>query len=406
MKVGILGGGQLGRMLWEASQALKRDFAPSPVFHETKLCPAGFAGAEIVEGKVEDTAALSRFFKNFDTFAIENEFVHLAALKAAWEMSRSEKSFILPKPSWLALEIAQDKLEQKKFFVQNKFPTSEFVEITKEWFLVGPARLQELHTKWQGLVIKKARMGYDGKGNWALPAAEASIFEDLAAFAKLQAFCESAFAANSRVYAEKFVPFQKEVALVSARSYAQDYGHYPLIETVQKKGVCYLAFKALQSESLEKQAAEIAQELGNSLDLLGTYAVEFFVTSSGALMVNEMAPRVHNSGHFTQTAARSSQFEMHLKAYVQETFRPDDFRCAEAFAMVNLLGPDGLEADVRKPSFVNAYWYDKERTTPGRKLGHIISRSAREADLPKLLEELQQQEQSWQESLSRKPSAK
>jgi phosphoribosylaminoimidazole carboxylase (NCAIR synthetase) len=260
-----------------------------------------------------------------------------------------------------------------------------------------------LHGTWKGLVLKKARMGYDGKGNLALPpfssqtsAANLTPSLDLK---KIKAFCESAFSTGSRVYAEKFVPFAKEVALVSVRSFAGDYGHFPLVETVQHNGVCFLAFKALHSEVLQARAREIAQALGENLKLLGTYAVEFFVTAQGDLIVNEMAPRVHNSGHFTQKAARSSQFEMHLKSYYQSKFEADDFHCAPAFAMVNLLGPSGFSGPVQKPTQSGIYWYDKESTTPGRKLGHIIAQSSQESELPKLLESLQQSERHWRESL-------
>ena len=112
-----------------------------------------------------------------------------------------------------------------------------------------------------------------------------------------------------------------------------------------------------------------------------------------------MAPRVHNSGHFTQRAARSSQFEMHLKAYWQEKFDAENFDCAGAFAMVNLLGPKDLLGPVNRPQSSRIYWYDKEKTSPGRKLGHIIAFGASSSELPQLIENLKAMEQQWQESL-------
>lgn len=411
VKIGILGGGQLGRMLWEASvsKALRSQLCPSPVYHEAKDCPAGHAGAEIRVGKVTmgngtsgngaELEKLTAFMSQVDSFAVENEFLDLEAIETAWRESRKRSSsrLSLPIPSLEGLRIAQDKLEQKKFFLKNSLPTSEYQEITPEW-MASAERLSSLHQEWQGLVLKKARMGYDGKGNMALPPQRGGAKEALD-FAKIQAFCESAFTAGSRVYAEKFVPFTKEVALVSCQNVGGDFGHYPLIETIQKNGVCFLAYRALNEERNEKRAVEVARVIAKKLNMLGTFAVEFFVTATGELLVNEMAPRVHNSGHFSQRASRSSQFEMHLKSYWQKQWNPADFESAKAFAMVNLLGPEGLRGPVSRPQKSQIYWYDKESTSPGRKLGHIIGQSPEEKDLPRLIEDLKAQEKAWQESL-------
>lgn len=399
MRIGILGGGQLGRMLWQASRTLTPDLMPSPVFHDSKNCPAGSAGATVVEGVVTDVAALTEFFETCDTFAIENEFLPLAQIELAWQ--RARKSPATPRPSLQALTIAQDKFRQKEFFRQNNLATSDFVEVTEAWLENGAEKLAALHQRWEGLVLKKARMGYDGKGNLALPPKPGSL--DVAA---VETFCRSAFTAGSAVYAEAFVPFVKEVALVSARSYAGDIGHYPLIETLQQNGVCLLAFTATGSDgidiaNLSERARDIAREIGTKLDLLGTYAVEFFVTADGALLVNEMAPRVHNSGHFTLKAATCSQFEMHLKSYYQKSFRAADFACAPAFAMINLLGPAGVSGPVAKPT-IDCDWYDKETTSPGRKLGHIIAKSDSVKDLVRLIDELKASQQKWQESIKTK----
>jgi phosphoribosylaminoimidazole carboxylase PurK protein len=394
MKIGILGGGQLGRMLWQASTELSPNLQPSPVFHDTKFCPAGAAGAPIVEGKTSDEKALSEFLSSCDTFAIENEFLPLDQLEMAWQAAK--KSSQVPRPSLQGLSIAQDKFRQKKFFLENSIPTSQFIEITNGWLANDAAKLVDLHQRWNGLVLKKARMGYDGKGNLALVKTV-----DVATVTE---FCQSAFAASSAVYAEAFVPFTKEVALVSVRSHSGEFGHYPMIETVQQNGVCLLAFTALSSDGIdisriERQAKDIARIIGDRLQLLGTFAVEFFVTKSGELLVNEMAPRVHNSGHFTLRAAASSQFAMHLKSYWQKTFNPADFLCAPAFAMINLLGPAGVHKKVGKPA-MDCDWYDKETTSPGRKLGHIIAKGTKAQDVPALIAELKASQKKWQESLT------
>lgn len=387
MRFGILGGGQLGRMLWEASCQLVMDLRPSPVYNDKAVCPASHAGATVVVGNVGEAEKLRNFLAAVDSFSIESEFLDVDAIENAWGTGRK-----FPAPSFAGLRVAQDKLEQKKFFTLNGLPTSQFVEITAA-DLETPQRLTLLHREWQGLVLKKARMGYDGKGNMALPPGE------VLNLAAIRSFCESAFRTDSRVYAEQFVPFVKEVALVSCQSFAGDFGHYPLIETQQKKGVCFLAFTALGEEVNQKRAAEIARVIAGRLKMLGTFAVEFFVTSSGELLVNEMAPRVHNSGHFTQRAARSSQFQMHLKSYWQEKFDREDFDCAKAFAMVNLLGPEGLSGTVSRPTNSRIYWYDKEMTSPGRKLGHIIGSGMSAGELPQIIDSLKAAEKQWQESL-------
>jgi phosphoribosylaminoimidazole carboxylase PurK protein len=394
MKLGILGGGQLGRMLWEASCGLFLQMRPSPVYHDVKECPAGLGGAKVVTGKISELDKLTTFFSHVDSFAIENEFLNIESIEKSWQDSRKLRTqgYELPIPSLEGLRIAQDKLEQKKFFQLNMLPTSEYQEITRA-DLETPEKLQALHKSWQGFVLKKARMGYDGKGNFAVPPTTLPNFENI------RAFCQSAFEADSRVYAEKFIPFTKEVALVSCQSVSGDYGHYPLIETVQKNGVCFLAFTALNEEKNEERAVEVARTIGNKLNLLGTFAVEFFITQNGGLLVNEMAPRVHNSGHFTQKASVSSQFEMHLKSYWQKQWSQADFDSAKAFAMVNFLGPEAKTGLVQRPKNSQIYWYDKESTSPGRKLGHMIMQSGDEKDLPQLIEALKSSEQAWQESL-------
>lgn len=395
MKIGILGGGQLGRMLWEASRKL--GLSPSQVFHETRRCPAGIAGAEVREAKITDHAALTDFFKSTDSFAIENEFLPLDSLRTAWDAAGKLSS--TPRPSWKGLEIAQDKLEQKMFFQREKLPTSEFVEITRESLSQKPTQVFDLHRAWNGLVLKRARMGYDGKGNYLLPPMESETLKDLTS--SVQGFCEATFAAGSRLYAERFVPFTREVALVSVRTIGGGCGHFPLIETVQKNGVCFLAYTATQAEALQQEAFAMARHIGEQLQLLGTFAVEFFVSKEGQLVVNEMAPRVHNSGHFTQLASTYSQFDLHLRAYFETAWQPSDFQSAPAFVMVNLLGPKGLNGPIAKPASTEVYWYDKETTSPGRKLGHIILHSQVANDLTSLVEQAKRLEASWQQSLLR-----
>ncbi len=393
MKIGILGGGQLGRMLWEASGTMPQYLKPSSVYNDQHECPAQSAGAEIVTGTIADIPKLCEYFSTVESFAIESEFLDAESIFHAWGESqklRTRKSH-LSIPSSTGLAIAQDKLEQKKFFLENNLPTSEYIEIGSDFLTIK--NLENLQLKWNGFVLKKAKMGYDGKGNFAVPPRSKIFFEEI------KSFCEAAYSSDSRVYAERFVEFSKEVALVSCQTFGGDLGFYPLIETVQKNGVCYLAYRALHEQKNEIRAHEIAIIIARKLNLLGTFAVEFFVTQSGDLLVNEMAPRVHNSGHFTQKASKYSQFQMHFKAYWQKRWQPGDFTSSAAFAMINLLGPERLRGPVLRPKNAQIYWYDKELTSPGRKLGHIIAHSDSVEDLPALRDSLVEIESQWQESL-------
>ncbi|MBK9321742.1 MAG: ATP-grasp domain-containing protein [Bdellovibrionaceae bacterium] len=367
--------------------------APSLVYHDQYICPAQRAGAEIVTGAIADISKLRDYFGTVESFAIESEFLDVEAIFQAWEESqklRASKS-ILPIPSAAGLKIAQDKLEQKNFFSKNRIPSSEYIEIQPEFLNIE--NLENLQTRWNGFVLKKSRMGYDGKGNLAIPPRSEIALKEIISF------CADAYSSGSRVYAERFVEFSKEVALVSCQTFGGDLGFYPLIETIQKKGVCYLAYKALGEDKNEVRAQEIAAVIARKLNLLGTFAVEFFVTQSGDLLVNEIAPRVHNSGHFSQQASKYSQFQLHLKAYWQKRWEPDDFSSSPAFAMINLLGPEGLRGPVSRPKTVQSYWYDKDLTTPGRKLGHIIVHSEHVDELPALIDSLVKLEVQWQESL-------
>lgn len=412
--IGILGGGQLGRMLYEACLKLGykkvQIYDPAP---QALRSPAAQIGAKITQGD------LKKFLKTCDVLLLENEFISCDELEQAFQ--ENELQGILP-PRHVPLasiRIAQNKLKQKDFFKSQALPTAEYEKIceikksTPFLFQEIYEKILKLYHRWGGLVIKKATYGYDGKGNFSLkPSLSenelASLREPLEQF-----FGVGAHDSQPQVawYAEKWIPFQFECALVATRGSDGSWGSYPLIQTVQKNGVCLLAYgPAQQQEKFYPIAQKISQQVGEQLSLIGTYAIEFFVNQEGQLLINEMAPRVHNSGHFSLNASQYSQFQNHVRALLGETIQEQDFITTPVFAMINLLGPENKsEWAVRPicfkevPAKFHFYWYDKARIEPGRKLGHIVVSSDHVLnsyqEVQIYLDELLRLEREWVKSL-------
>jgi phosphoribosylaminoimidazole carboxylase PurK protein len=220
-------------------------------------------------------------------------------------------------------------------------------------------------------------------------------------------FVERALASGSDVYAETLVPFAFELAVVSSRSLSGNIAQYPAVITLQKSGVCAevkgpgTTF-GLAAET-ERTAFNYARAIGDRLGMVGTYAVEFFVDQDMHLSVNEIAPRVHNSGHFSLDAAETSQFENHWRAILDlplGSTRTDDF-----FAMINIIGPIGYDGQVSQEFAMEAdgirtYWYGKSASRPGRKLGHVNITATSSAQLSEKMNAAKAAITSWQSSLS------
>ena len=363
--VGLLGGGQLARMLAQA--ALELGLRPV-VLAQRPDDPAALVCRDVVEGDARDAAALRAFLSRVSLVAFENEFVPCEALERA--------AVGLPVrfgPGLGVLGRLRDKLGQKAALAELGVPSAPFIVYAEgepfEPWVEGARRA----FGGAGCVLKWSCFGYDGKGTLVLDAAGPLP-------AGVVAFCDEALARGAKLFAEERVAFRRELAVCAAHSTAGEFAAYPLVVTRQERGVCVEVrgpARALGLDAgLEARAADYARRLATGLGLTGVFAVELFALASGDLWVNEIAPRVHNSGHFTLDAAETSQFENHWRALLGLPLGSTESR-APAFVMQNLLGPEGVHAAAAGlplppvEAGTHLHWYGKAELRPGRKLGHL-----------------------------------
>ena len=346
VKVGILGGGQLGRMLIQSGI----DFnIPFMVLDPDEHAPCASL-APFTQGKLTDYETVLNFGSACDIVTIEIENVNAAALKAL--VAKGVK--VYPQPD--LIEMIQDKRSQKLFYQQHNIPTAEFV-------LVENAEDAAAKATSFPIVNKLGREGYDGRGVQILKTRE-----DLA----------KAFDAPGIL--EKLIPFKKEITVIVPRSESGDTKTFPAVEMVfhpEQNLVEYLFAPADLKDSVREDADSIAQRIVTQLQLVGVLAVEMFVTQDDRVLVNEIAPRPHNSGHQTIEANVTSQYEQHLRAILNLPL--GDTSAVGSSAMVNLLGEPGFSGEARyegltevlKLKSVHVHLYGKRITKPFRKMGHV-----------------------------------
>jgi 5-(carboxyamino)imidazole ribonucleotide synthase len=383
-RIGILGGGQLGRMLAEAAARL--GLCPV-IFSSEPDCPASKISSNIVVGDFEEPQKLENFLENTAAVIYENEFIPYEVVKKA--AFKKKTAFI---PSLDTLFIFQDKLRQKELLDKLKIPTAPYEKLIQqdlsEW-------LSRVLQKFNGnAILKWAQLGYDGKGIFHLtPQSKEKALE----------FCKRAEIKKIPLYAEAYVPFKRELALVACYSTKGKFSAYPLVISKQEKGICKTVYGPAVSldvpETLQKKAFHYAKLTAESSQLFGVFAIEFFETPSGELWVNEIAPRVHNSGHYTLMGAQTSQFENHLRAALGIPLGSTE--TAPAFAMQNLIGPPEISCDEQQvslplpPPSVQLYWYGKGKILPWRKLGHLNSIRVHPSQMDEMLQELSQIDERW-----------
>ncbi len=390
--VGLLGGGQLARMLVRA--ALDLGLRPV-VFAARADDPAAQACRDVVVGEVGDDAALRAFLSRVSLVAFENEFVPGEALERA--------SAGLPVrfgPGLGPLVRLRDKLGQKAVLAEIGVPSAPFLVHEVGEPVVAWAERARRAFAGPGCVLKWSCYGYDGKGTLVLDG-EGPLP------AALPAFGDEALARGARLFAEERVPFERELALCAAHSVAGEFVAYPLVVTRQERGVCVEvrgpAGALGVDPGLEARALDYARRLASSIGLTGVFALEAFELASGELWVNEIAPRVHNSAHYTLDAAETSQFENHWRALLGLPL--GSTRGAPAFVMRNLLGPDGVRAEARGlplpplSAGTHLHWYGKAETRPGRKLGHLNGVAASPAELDALAAALGGACDAWAEEI-------
>lgn len=346
-KLGILGGGQLGRMLIQA--AIDFDFKIKILDPDTEA-PCKYIAHEFINGSLNDYETVMAFGADCDTITIEIENVNIEALEALEKQGKR----VFPQPS--VLRLIKDKRVQKEFYKSNGLPTADFI-------LTDNQADTKKYSSFLPAVHKLGQGGYDGKG--------VQVIRSEADFSK-------AFDAPSVL--EKMVDFEKELAVIVARNEDGETKTFPVVEMVfhpEANLVEYLFAPANISEEIEQKAEEIAIKTAQAFGIVGLLAVEMFLTKDGEILINEVAPRPHNSGHQTIRANDVSQFEQHLRAILN---LPLGSTTAHSMAaMVNLLGEEGFSGEANyegmneiiKVEGVHPFLYGKKITKPFRKMGHI-----------------------------------
>lgn len=345
--LGVLGGGQLGRMLIQSAINYNQDIH---ILDPDPNAPCKDISQKFTVGSLKDFDLVYAFGQACDVITVEIENVNTEAL----EKLRSEGKQVYPQPE--ILRLIQDKRAQKQFYQQHGIPTAEFI-LTAD-------KADVIHNSgFLPAVNKLGKEGYDGKGVQVL---------------RTEADLELAFDAPGLL--EKLIDFDKEIAVTVARNESGELVAYPAVECAfhpTANLVEFLFAPAEISPEVEQKAQEIAKDVILKLGMVGILAVEMFVTKSGKVLVNEIAPRPHNSGHHTIEANFTSQFEQHLRAVMNWPLGNPDLRCPAA--MINLLGEEGYsgpvlvegqeEALAEKGVYI--HMYGKKLTKPFRKMGHV-----------------------------------
>ncbi len=351
--IGVLGGGQLGRML---AQAATRLGYRVQVYEPAANCPAGAVAHKEVNAPYEDLAALTAFAKECDVVTYEFENVPAAPLKAV-------EAVTLLRPHWSVLETTQNRAREKRWLRDNRFPHAKFAEGTDV-----AAGIREVGVP---CVVKTADFGYDGKG-------QLQVMTGADIPAAVDKF------AGQPVVIEQFIDFACEVSAVVARSPNAAVRVFPIAENIHANHILDISIvPARVAPAVAAAAEKLARLIAEKIDLVGVMGVEFFVTRSGEVLVNELAPRTHNSGHWTLDACMTSQFEQQVRAICGLPLGA--VTLLSPVVMVNILGEAWANGEPKWDTLlaqpnVRLHLYDKAEARPGRKMGHFTV-TARDADM-------------------------
>ena len=346
-RLGIIGGGQLGMMITEAAQNLNDEISEITVLDPTENCPAAQAGAKQIIGDFKDKDAIVKLAEQSDIITYEIESGNTDVLSKL-------KAVIEPSPS--TLSIIQDKLSQKKFLSKNGLPVSQFYEIVS---------LDDLHEKINELslpvLLKARRDAYDGRGNFKITSPD----EVEKAYRHFD---------GKSLMVEKFVNFKMEVSVIAIRNTKGEIATYPMVENIHEDNILKITIApARVSDDVIRNAGEIAKKTMQVLNGAGVFGIEMFIDQNNKILINEIAPRVHNSGHHTLQSCKTSQFEQHLRAILGLDLGSTDL--VHKTVMYNILGPDGFEGKYKPVQLekdgVYLKMYGKNVSKPQRKLGHF-----------------------------------
>ncbi len=347
--LGIIGGGQLGMMLTEAAKKMTEHISDVIVLDPTENCPAAKVGAKQIVADFKDEKAIIDLANRTDILTYDIELGSSDVLKKI-----ESKTEINPSPD--TLEIIQDKFLQKSFLSENDIPVADFVRIDS---------LLDLEKKIKNFkfpaLLKVRRDAYDGRGNFKINS-ESELKLSFEYFKEKKTFLE------------KFVDFRMEVSVIAARNTKGEIATFPLVENIHEENILRMTIApARVSTEISKKANQVAVRTMQVLKGAGVFAIEMFVTKENGILINEIAPRVHNSGHHTLQSSKTSQFEQHLRAILG--LELGDTTLLHPTIMYNILGPQGFQGKFKPVTIesenVFLKMYGKTESKPKRKLGHF-----------------------------------
>jgi len=348
--LGIIGGGQLGMMLTEAAKKMSEHISDVIVLDPTKNCPASKVGARQIVGDFKDKNAIVELSLQSDIITYEIESGDSEVLE-----SINSGMTINPAPS--TLRIIQDKYMQKKFLRENGLPVPDFVEINS--FEEAKEKIKSFGYP---VMLKARRDAYDGRGNFRIenPEEVTHAYEQFS---------------GRPMMLEKVVDFQMEVSVIAARNTNGQIATYPLVENIHEENILKLTIApARVNKKISEEAENIAKKTMEVFHGAGVFGIEMFVTKDDRVLINEIAPRVHNSGHHTLQSSSTSQFEQHLRAILGLELGNTDL--LHHTVMCNILGPQEFQGKykpltIEQNNGVYLKMYQKDEVKPQRKMGHF-----------------------------------
>ena len=368
--LGIIGGGQLGMMLTEAAKNMPLDISKVIVLDPTRNCPAAKVGAEQIVADFKDESSIRELAERSDIITYEIESGNSSVLK-----SLESTCEISPSPE--TLSIIQDKFTQKKFLNDNGIAVAKFSEISTKNEL--DSKINEFGLP---ILLKSRRDAYDGRGNIKINSIE-QVSEALQIFDR------------KSLMVEQFIDFEMEVSVIAARSTTGEIRTFPVVENIHEDNILKMTIAPARiDKEISKKAEEIAYKTMEVLRGAGVFGIEMFVTKNNEVLINEIAPRVHNSGHHTLQSSKTSQFEQHLRAILG--MQLGDTELTYSTIMYNLLGPHNFDGeynirkntDLVRTDNVFLKMYDKLESKPQRKLGHVNIIDKDNLGIEKLLEQV------------------
>ena len=366
--LGIIGGGQLGMMLTEAAKKMPEHISKVIVLDPNENCSASLVGAEQIVADFKNREAIIELSKKVDIITYEIESGDSDVLKSV-----ENNAEINPSPE--TLKIIQDKFLQKTFLQNNNIPVPDFIEIDNIEDVING-----LEKFGYPALLKSRRDAYDGKGNFKIDSKN-----------EIQKAYD--YFKGQKLMLERFVPFKMEVSVIASRNTKGEIKTYPLVENIHEKNILRETIApARTSNEVSEKSEKIASDTMNVLKGAGVFGIEMFVTQNDEIVINEIAPRVHNSGHHTLQSGKTSQFEQHLRAILG--LELGNTELIYNTIMYNILGNLDFEGEYKKIKFsgknIFLKMYEKKISKPLRKLGHLNIVGTDNQTVDKLLDELSQ----------------